>query len=196
MPTRESAYVQAITAAGVVHILTRNCSAGDLDGCSCDIRKGGGGETWKWGGCSDSPQYGMRIARKFLDSVDSGKDGQAITRIHNNAVGRFSVRKTMEKMCKCHGVSGSCVTRTCWMKTADFKTVAAKLKKAYKKAKKINYENAFLQIGRMRNTKHLRHHINTRTTRRSEPPNKKALIFLEKSPNYCRANPELGKSWM
>ena len=36
--TRESAFVHAITSAGIVHTLTKNCSSGDFDNCGCDTR--------------------------------------------------------------------------------------------------------------------------------------------------------------
>lgn len=34
--TRETSFVHAISAAGVMHTLTKNCSMGDFDNCGCD----------------------------------------------------------------------------------------------------------------------------------------------------------------
>ncbi|KAA8588485.1 hypothetical protein FQN60_009830, partial [Etheostoma spectabile] len=34
--TRETAFVHAISAAGVMYTLTKNCSMGDFDNCGCD----------------------------------------------------------------------------------------------------------------------------------------------------------------
>ena len=43
--TRETSFVQAMSAAGVVYTLTRNCSLGDIDKCGCDdSRQGQRGE--------------------------------------------------------------------------------------------------------------------------------------------------------
>lgn len=39
--TRETSFVNAISAAGVMYTLTRNCSMGDLDNCGCDVSKNG-----------------------------------------------------------------------------------------------------------------------------------------------------------
>lgn len=41
---------------------------------------------------------------------------------------------TMEDKCKCHGVSGSCSTKTCWKKLSDFKTTAVLLREKYQQA--------------------------------------------------------------
>jgi len=37
--TRETAFVHAISAAGVMYTLTKNCSLGDFDNCGCDESK-------------------------------------------------------------------------------------------------------------------------------------------------------------
>lgn len=34
--TRETSFVHAISAAGVMYTLTKNCSMGDFDNCGCD----------------------------------------------------------------------------------------------------------------------------------------------------------------
>lgn len=39
--TRETSFVHAISAAGVMHTLARNCSLGDLDSCGCDVSRNG-----------------------------------------------------------------------------------------------------------------------------------------------------------
>jgi hypothetical protein len=43
------------------------------------------------------------------------------------AVGR------MKTVCKCHGVSGSCTTQTCWKRLKPFKETAEMLKGSYYK---------------------------------------------------------------
>lgn len=41
LATKETAFVHAISAAGVMYALTKNCSMGDFDNCGCDESKTG-----------------------------------------------------------------------------------------------------------------------------------------------------------
>ncbi|PIK48022.1 Wnt7 [Apostichopus japonicus] len=52
--TRESAFLRAITSAGVTHAITQACSRGNLTDCSCDRSKDTAlrDDGWQWGGCS------------------------------------------------------------------------------------------------------------------------------------------------
>ena len=81
------------------------------------------------------------VARQFLDGQESGADPVSLVNLHNNAAGRVAVKKTMRRMCKCHGVSGSCATQTCWRQISDFKAVGEYLRKGYKRALKVDYAN-------------------------------------------------------
>lgn len=68
--TKETAFIYAVMAAGLVHAVTRSCSQGNMTECGCDARLRGGGsaaEGWHWGGCSDHIQYGTWFSRKFMD---------------------------------------------------------------------------------------------------------------------------------
>jgi hypothetical protein len=47
-----------------------------------------------------------------------------------------AVRKTMRRLCKCHGVSGSCATQTCWRQISEFREVGNHLKEMYHSAMK------------------------------------------------------------
>lgn len=59
--SREKAYVNAITAAGVAYAITKACSRGELNECSCDnrIKKSGTEKNWQWGGCSEVDVYSV-----------------------------------------------------------------------------------------------------------------------------------------
>lgn len=89
---RETAFVQAIISAGIVHTVTRNCRTGEANNCKClhhqedsaeAIQKG-----FRWGGCSDSIELGSKIAIAYLERRETGQDLKAQVRLHNNQVGR------------------------------------------------------------------------------------------------------------
>lgn len=41
LATRETSFVHAISSAGVMYSLTRNCSMGDFENCGCDNSRNG-----------------------------------------------------------------------------------------------------------------------------------------------------------
>lgn len=94
--TKETAFIYAVMAAGLVHSVTRSCSAGNMTECSCDTTLQNGGsasEGWHWGGCSDDVQYGMWFSRRFLDFPirnTTGKESKVLLamNLHNNEAGR------------------------------------------------------------------------------------------------------------
>lgn len=94
--TKETAFIHAMMAAGLVHGVTRSCSQGNMTECGCDTRLQGGGspaEGWHWGGCSDHIQYGIWFSRKFIDSSvrnTSASGGYTLVAMnqHNSESGR------------------------------------------------------------------------------------------------------------
>lgn len=98
--TKETAFIYAVMAAGLVHAITRSCSQGNMTECGCDARlQGGGGfsapaQSWHWGGCSDHVQYGTWFSRRFMEdtvknvSSSSGGFTLSTTNQHNGEAGR------------------------------------------------------------------------------------------------------------
>lgn len=87
---RETAFVFAITSAGVTHAVARSCSEGAIESCTCDYRRRGpGGPDWHWGGCSDNVEFGRMFGREFVDSSERGRDLRYLTNLHNNEAGRM-----------------------------------------------------------------------------------------------------------
>lgn len=83
----------AISAAGVVHAITRACSKGQLQHCACDPGKRGKGQdkrgSFDWGGCSDNVGFGSRFSRMFIDAKErKTRDARALMNLHNNRAGR------------------------------------------------------------------------------------------------------------
>ena len=216
---KETAYIHAVVSAGVAHTISRNCSQGNLAQCGCQNLYGGKtGLNWEWGGCSDNLVYGEQVSRTFVDVDRRSKKSVSPAQLHNNQAGRVAVRKTMRTMCKCHGVSASCVTQTCWRELAEFEEVGDFLKKQYRQAAEVD-----LRDGKMKKVSKKTHekrddddddissnmmHVtprleasstnsvkrDRRTAKKEQKRKikKRKLVFSDPSPNYCSMNPQLG----
>ena len=216
---REGAFVAAILSAGVVHTVARNCSAGQVEDCGCELNGPiSSVESWQWGGCSDNVLFGSKISRQYLDqlshaaakqamsSSQSGEFPKVIANKHNNEAGRVAIRKTMKRVCKCHGVSGSCATQTCWRQVGAFRQTGDFLKQQYNGALKVDYSNG--KLLRPEDARIISNNVGRRSLTNAKDRSKKSersiaqksaknikkrkLVFLETSPDYCRVNPVLG----
>ncbi|KAK2857899.1 hypothetical protein Q7C36_005818 [Tachysurus vachellii] len=160
--SREAAFVYAISSAGVVYAITRACSQGELRSCSY----------FDWGGCSDNVNYGIKFAKAFVDARERMvKDARALMNLHNNRCGRMAVKRFMKLECKCHGVSGSCALRTCWLAMSDFRRTGDHLRKKYNTAVEVTMNQdgtGFMAADR-----------NFKGTTKNE------LVYVENSPDYC-----------
>ena len=81
----------------------------------------------------------------------------------------------MRLKCRCHGVSGSCAVQTCWKSLADFRTIGSKIKEKYERSTRIR-RKSLRKLRRLEKTK------------RRVPISKRELVFVHRSPNYCRSN--------
>ena len=54
----------------------------------------------------------------------------AVTR-HNMAVGVVTAMEKHQKKCMCHGESGTCTKKTCWVQMEDMKKISQSLKKYF-----------------------------------------------------------------
>ncbi|XP_053285213.1 protein Wnt-8-like [Pleuronectes platessa] len=185
--TRETSFIQAISAAGVMYTLTRNCSLGDLDNCGCDVSKNGkiGGRGWLWGGCSDNVDFGERVSKQYVDAQETGQDSRAAVNLHNNEAGRLAVKATMKRICRCHGMSESCSVQTCWTQLSDFRETGNYLKMKHRQAQKLDIDKKRIRAG---NSADSRGPI----VEAFGSIDKTELIYLEDSPDYCRRNVSLG----
>ncbi|EAT48351.1 AAEL000618-PA, partial [Aedes aegypti] len=255
--TRETAFVHAITAAGITYAVTKACTMGDLVECSCqnhvkksvqnfpqgagvgdggrkgdkngagprrnvntrntmlitsyrnvnsnfnynslpvpgankkDVLKtlqgqqkstaanGGKEGSWEWGGCDDNVIFGFRKSKDFLDArLRKKSDIRTLVKLHNNNAGRLAVKQFMRMECKCHGLSGSCTMRTCWMKMPPFSEVGTRLKEHFDGATKViarNDGHSFMP---------------------DDPsiklPTKRDLVYTEDSDDFCEPNLKTG----
>ena len=106
----------------------------------------------------------------------------------------MAVRKTLKTLCKCHGVSGSCATQTCWRQLGEFRVTGKYLKKQYKRALRVDYNDGELdrpenlmsnridRVPRQRDRRAMEARKVKKTVK------KRKLVFLQSSPDYCRMN--------
>ena len=88
----------------------------------------------------------------------------------------------MKTTCKCHGISGSCTTRTCWRQLSPFHIVGKKLKDKYENSYKVvTYAN------QARGKSHLVKGLLTSSDGNSDsiPPKRNVMVHLEDSPTFC-----------
>lgn len=79
---------------------------------------------------------------------------------------------------QCHGLSGSCTMKTCWMKLPSFAEVAHRLRDRFDGASKVIAKND--GIGFMTEGLSIK------------PPTKQDLVYTDESPDFCKANLKTG----
>ncbi|XP_038628749.1 protein Wnt-5a [Tachyglossus aculeatus] len=185
--SRETAFTYAVSAAGVVNAMSRACREGELSTCGCSraARPKDLPRDWLWGGCGDNIDYGYRFAKEFVDarererihSKGSYESARTLMNLHNNEAGRRTVYNLADVACKCHGVSGSCSLKTCWLQLADFRKVGDALKEKYDSAAamKLNSRGKLVQVNSRFNT-----------------PTTQDLVYIDPSPDYCVRNESTG----
>lgn len=90
-----------------------------------------------------------------------------------------AVKKFLKQECKCHGVSGSCTLRTCWLAMADFRKTGDYLWKKYEGAIQVvmNQDGTGFTVA----------------NKRFKRPTKNDLVYFESSPDYCIRDRDIGK---
>lgn len=90
----------------------------------------------------------------------------------------------MRLECKCHGVSGSCTTKTCWTTLPKFRELGYILKEKYAHAVHVEAVKA----SRNKRPKFLK----IKKPYSYRKPMDTDLVYIDKSPNYCEADPLTG----
>ncbi|KMQ85967.1 protein wnt-5b [Lasius niger] len=108
--SRETAFVHAITSAGVVYSISRSCRDGQLSSCGCSrsSRPRDLNRDWIWGGCGDNLEYGYKFTQAFVDVRErersfkrgSREQGRSLMNLHNNEAGR-RVKFVLFLACAC-----------------------------------------------------------------------------------------------
>lgn len=105
---KETAFLYAISSAGLTHALAKACSAGRMERCTCDETPGlENRKAWQWGGCGDNLKYANKFVKDFLGKR-SNKDLRARVDMHNTNVGmKVNVQTTALQStfyCRCLGL--------------------------------------------------------------------------------------------
>ncbi|XP_022913838.1 protein Wnt-7b isoform X2 [Onthophagus taurus] len=185
--SREAAFTYAISSAGVTYAVTSACARGNISACGCASGSNRSREPapsgWKWAGCSVDVAFGMKFARKFLDSREFDGDERSLMNLHNNKAGRKAVKLNLTTECKCHGVSGSCTMKTCWKSLPPFRLIGDSLMKKYYRARPVTAISSVLKNEKKSKKIHLV--LKKGKMPIKKPPKKSDLVFLQTSPNYC-----------
>ncbi|XP_072937335.1 protein Wnt-4 [Epargyreus clarus] len=170
---RETAFVHALIAGSIAHAVAKGCASGELYKCSCIGSFRNVSSQWKSDGCGDDFRYGKKVTRNFLEVKYAGTDQIAEILKQDVSVGIDSIGEQMREVCKCHGFSGSCTTKTCWKRLGPFNSAMGLLKKHYHhaiKKKIVNYTT--------------KRAITPKVRRRMEV-GRNTLVYLQKTPNLC-----------
>ncbi|QHR78469.1 hypothetical protein KM759_gp053 [Lymphocystis disease virus 4] len=185
--SREAAFANAITSIGVAYAVTAACTQGNLSHCGCDKEKQGyynQEEGWKWGSCSSDIKYGIEFSRQFIDAREIKKTARCLMNLHNNKAGRKILEEQMKLKCKCHGISGSCATKTCWLILPKFREIGYALKDKYNEAVHVDV----IRSSRLRQPTHLI----LKQDQHYHKPMDTSLVYIERSPTYCERNEIVG----
>lgn len=122
----------------------------------------------------------------------------------------------MRKECKCHGMSGSCTVKTCWMRLPSFRVIGDRIKDRFDGASWVSSSTSRdSRDGNVAQSKRTKKHKNNKPLVSSiggkksgygkkktytfqsfsteyKPPGAEDLVYLEISPGFCDKNPKLG----
>ncbi|CAF1166223.1 unnamed protein product [Rotaria sordida] len=190
--TKESAYVHALTSAGIAYAITKACTNGRLNSCGCDmtITDKYLNESIRWTGCSDNVLFATEIARKFVNFREYETKTQTnLLNIHNNQVGIRTILSSVDHQCKCYGVSGSCELKSCWRSLRSFTYIANQLKEFYDNSIEVYIEQSLIE----KKLQFIPKNIPFEKEKQSISITfQNDLIFINSSPNYCELNLSIG----
>uniref|UniRef100_F1KZ00 Protein Wnt n=2 Tax=Ascaris TaxID=6251 RepID=F1KZ00_ASCSU len=192
--SREAAFTYSILSAGVTHEVGRRCRLGLLQSCGCSqaAKPSSVSSEWTWGGCGDNVEYGYRFSRDFIDVREkeqgfpkrSNDHGRSLMNRWNNEVGRKLIKRHTRPKCKCHGVSGACNLKTCWMQLPTMRQMGGVLLNKYRTAKRIQINAR----GNMQIMSQPGKRDRQGGGKRKNRALQTELVFLDDSPDYCREN--------
>uniref|UniRef100_A0A914XVA2 Protein Wnt n=1 Tax=Panagrolaimus superbus TaxID=310955 RepID=A0A914XVA2_9BILA len=127
-------------------------------------------------GCSDNVHYGIAVSKEFLEAAERHKNHSHERKLmneHNNRAGREVLISSLRRQCKCHGISGSCETQTCWDAVPSFREVGNIIKEKFDGATEVKV---------IRENRHARIERKNQMLKRHTPTD---LVYLNESPDFC-----------
>ncbi|KAG5681206.1 hypothetical protein PVAND_010662 [Polypedilum vanderplanki] len=116
------------------------------------------------------------IGRKKNRFKTASAKARALMNLHNNEAGRRAILKKHKVHCTCHGISGSCSLITCWQQLSSIREIGDHLREQYEQATQVKMNKR----GRLQ-VKDSRYKV----------PTALDLVYLDESPDWCRANKQL-----
>lgn len=95
------------------------------------------------------------------------------------------LKRHTKPKCKCHGVSGSCNLKTCWMQLPTLHEVGNLLTGKYRSARRI-------QINARGNMQFEDKRLEKRNMAKKRSRSLYDLVYLDDSPDYCVADRDQG----
>ncbi|KAH7717822.1 MOM-2 protein [Aphelenchoides avenae] len=182
--TPEVAYLHSIISGGISHSVAQGCANGGIPDCGCgDLpdTTNTNATGFVWGGCSDNIDYANDFGREFIEAAWTTKLSVKTQLIFRDvSVGRKVLKSHMRKRCKCHGLFGACVEKTCKKVVPRFGDYAAVLLTKYRNAKKTEIPSV-----NPTSVDRLREGIFADKDARD-------LLYLHSSPDYCTTDASKG----
>ncbi|XP_064474842.1 protein Wnt-6-like isoform X2 [Ornithodoros turicata] len=172
--TRESGLVDAFVAAGVVYALAEACAQGRLVDCRCRRQRLHLNPSSRRS-CETFVDFGYHKSRTFLGRPRAGGDFRARILAHNYEAGRNAVRQNLERVCRCHGMSGTCSLRTCWLRLPQFSKVGRRLRGQLENAVRVSAGNTGKGFALQGPT-----------------PTRQDIVYSETSPDFCEGDRRSG----
>uniref|UniRef100_A0A3P9J1S5 Protein Wnt n=1 Tax=Oryzias latipes TaxID=8090 RepID=A0A3P9J1S5_ORYLA len=189
---KETAFLYAISSAGLTHAIAKACSAGRMERCTCDEAPDlENRKAWQWGGCGDNLKYAYKFVKDFLGKR-SNKDPRARVDMHNTNVGMKVIKAGENTTCKCHGVSGSCTVRTCWRQLPPFHEIGKRLKQLYETSTKFGSSTneatgeGEISTGRTQQQQQQQQQQPSLPGLTHQIPRTMNLLHIEDSPSFCK----------
>lgn len=151
--TKEQSFGTAIMAAAGMKMLATACARGEIERCKCSTTECAAkgiefGYQWsKQFINTEFSEAGPELPEKLESSSRKKptslrkrarrKEEQRLLNLYNGEVGRVIAKNSAKVTCRCHGVSGTCSSKTCSNKIDKFNAVAKNLVQSYERAQRV-----------------------------------------------------------